>query len=121
MNGLSILLTSRQGCVRACQLPPNTQFDHLWTVRKVPVNEQVDFLTYSTSSETYVLSTSSPVEFKLPENDELHPEWRSEGRFLCFILCCDKLTSFLDTTFLPEVPLSSIKVISPKTWSVIDR
>jgi len=43
------------------------------------LEEQVDFLTYSTASETYVLGTSSSVEFKLPENDELHPEWRDEG------------------------------------------
>ncbi|KAJ5180391.1 Cleavage/polyadenylation specificity factor A subunit C-terminal [Penicillium capsulatum] len=91
------------GLIRVCHLPPDTQFDHQWTVRKVPVNEQVDFLTYSTSSETYVLGTSSPVGFKLPENDELHPEWRNE-----------------EITFLPEVPQSSIKVISPKTWSIID-
>lgn len=30
-------------------------------------------------SDTYVLGTSSSVGFKLPDNDELHPEWRNEG------------------------------------------
>lgn len=90
-------------CVRACQLPTDTQFDHPWTFRKVPLNEHVDFLAYSTSSETYVCSTSCKVDFKLPENDELHPEWRNES-----------------LSFLPEVPQSSIRVVSPKSWSVID-
>ncbi|KAJ5677429.1 Cleavage/polyadenylation specificity factor A subunit C-terminal [Penicillium maclennaniae] len=89
--------------VRACQLPPDTQFDYPWTLRKIPMEEQVDFLTYSTSSNTYVLGTSSKVGFKLPEDDELHPEWRMES-----------------ITFLPEVPQSSVKVVSPKTWAVID-
>jgi cleavage and polyadenylation specificity factor subunit 1 len=67
------------------------------------VEEQVDFLTYSTSSNTYVLGTSCSVGFKLPENDELHPEWRMES-----------------ISFLPEVPQSSVKVVSPKTWAIID-
>lgn len=70
---------SVQHTIRACQIPPETQLDHSWILRKVSLEEQVDFLTYSTASETYVLGTSSSVGFKLPENDELHPEWRDEG------------------------------------------
>lgn len=31
------------------------------------------------------------------------------------------LTQFLAKTFLPEVPQSFVKIISPKTWEVIDR
>ncbi|KAJ5936428.1 hypothetical protein N7454_005063 [Penicillium verhagenii] len=89
--------------IRAGQIAPETQFDHSWILRKVSLGEQVDFLTYSTASETYVLSTSSNMEFNLPENDELHPEWRNEEK-----------------SFLPEVPQSFIKIISPKTWEVID-
>lgn len=65
-----------------CQLPPETQFDYSWTLRKIPLEEQVDFLAYSSSSQTYVLGTSHHVDFKLPDNDELHPEWRNEGLFL---------------------------------------
>lgn len=89
--------------IRACQLPSQTDFSYPWTLRKVPVDEQVNFLTYSTSSETYVLGTSCNVSFKLPDDDELHPEWRNES-----------------LSFFPEVPQSSVKVVSPKTWSVID-
>ncbi|KAJ5088160.1 Cleavage/polyadenylation specificity factor A subunit C-terminal [Penicillium angulare] len=89
--------------IRSCQLPPNTQLDYPWILRKIPLHEQVDFLTYATASETYVVATSSLVGFKLPENDELHSEWRNEA-----------------LSFLPEVPQSSIKVVSPQTWEVID-
>ncbi|KAJ6145223.1 hypothetical protein N7470_009118 [Penicillium chermesinum] len=89
--------------VQICQFPPGIQLHHSWPLQKVPLDEQVDFLTYSTAFETYVLGTSTVVEFKLPEDDELHPEWRGES-----------------TEFLPEVPQSSIKVISPQNWAIID-
>ncbi|KAJ5902421.1 Cleavage/polyadenylation specificity factor A subunit C-terminal [Penicillium taxi] len=89
--------------IRGCQIHPDTQLDYSWTLRKVLLEEQVDFLTYSTASDTYVLGTSVNVDFKLPENDELHPEWRNES-----------------TSFLPKVPQTSVNVISPKTWTIID-
>lgn len=47
----------------------------------VHVGEQVDHLAYSSSSRTYVLGTSRLADFKLPDDDELHPEWRNEGLF----------------------------------------
>ncbi|KAI3138791.1 hypothetical protein CBS147325_6846 [Penicillium roqueforti] len=92
-----------QSCIRVCQLPSQTQFDYPWTLRKIPIEEQVDFLAYSTSSETYVLGTSHQGDFKLPEGDDLHPEWRNE-----------------ELSFCPKIPESSIKVVSPKTWTIID-
>lgn len=66
--------------MRACQLPEDTQFDYSWTLRKVHIGENVDHVAYSSSSETYVLGTSHKAEFKLPEDDELHTEWRNEGQ-----------------------------------------
>lgn len=92
------------GQIRACQLPSETQFDYSWPLRKVSLDEQIDHLTYSTTSDTYVVGTSHNAEFKLPDNDELHPEWRNES-----------------ITFCPQVPQSSVKVVSPKTWTVIDE
>lgn len=56
------------------------QFDFSWPVRKIPLNEQVDHLTYSTTSGTYVVGTTRDQDFKLPDDDELHPEWRNEGK-----------------------------------------
>lgn len=31
------------------------------------------------------------------------------------------LTTAVGVTFLPQVPLSWLKVMSPKTWTIIDR
>ncbi|KAL1965959.1 hypothetical protein VTN77DRAFT_4899 [Rasamsonia byssochlamydoides] len=89
--------------VRTCQLPNDTKFDFPWTLRRIPLGEQVDHLTYSTSSDTYVLGTSHKADFKLPDDDELHPEWRNEV-----------------ISFLPQIYQSSVKLLSPKNWSVID-
>lgn len=109
-----------QNVVRICQLPLETQFDYPWTLRQIPIGEQVDYLTYSPSSETYVLGTSCKADFKLPDDDELHPEWRNEGSFDVPISWAPS-DEPLVISFLPEVERSSVKVVSPKTWSVIDR
>ncbi|KAJ5491547.1 Protein c.t1.c1 [Penicillium diatomitis] len=90
--------------IRACQLPCGTQFDYSWPLRKISLDEQIDHLTFSTTSNTYVVGTSHDAEFKLPDNDELHPEWRNEA-----------------ITFCPHVPHSSVKVVNPETWTVIDE
>lgn len=50
-------------------------------MRPVQIGEQVEHLAYSASSKTYVLGTSRKTGFKLPDDDELHPEWRNEGLF----------------------------------------
>lgn len=54
------------------------------TLRVVPIGEQVEHLAYSSSSGTYVLGTSRKADFQLPDDDELHPEWRNEGMFDIF-------------------------------------
>jgi cleavage and polyadenylation specificity factor subunit 1 len=78
---ISPVLSGFQDTVRICQLPHETQFDYPLTVQMVPIGEQVEHLAYSASSETYVLGTSHRAGFKLPDDDELHPEWRNEGLF----------------------------------------
>ncbi|THC92259.1 hypothetical protein EYZ11_008266 [Aspergillus tanneri] len=65
--------------------------------------EQVDHLAYSASSGSYVLGSCHRMSLKLPEDDELHPEWRNEV-----------------ISFLPEVHRSSLKLASSRTWSIID-
>ena len=64
-----------------CQFPGETRFDYSWTLRKVQLGEQVDHLAYSSPSDTYVIGTSCKTGFKLPDNDELHHEWRNEGLY----------------------------------------
>lgn len=68
-----------QDAVRISQLPSDTIFDYSWPLRKITIGEQVDHLAYSSSSGMYVLGTSHQAEFKLPDDDELHPEWGNEG------------------------------------------
>ncbi|KAL4813383.1 CPSF A subunit region-domain-containing protein [Aspergillus spinulosporus] len=85
------------------KLPDGTRLGYPWIMRTVPIGQQIDKLTYVSASDTYVLGTCQKCEFRLPEDDELHPEWRNE-----------------EISFLPEVNQSSLKVVSPKTWSVID-
>ncbi|KAF4268871.1 hypothetical protein CNMCM8812_001689 [Aspergillus fumigatus] len=89
--------------LRICRFPSETLFDYTWALRKISIGEQVDHLAYATSSETYVLGTSHSADFKLPDDDELHPDWRNEV-----------------ISFLPELRQCSLKVVSPRTWTVID-
>ncbi|KNG80365.1 hypothetical protein ANOM_011161 [Aspergillus nomiae NRRL 13137] len=91
------------GVVHVCRVPLGVQLDYSWAIQQIPIGEQVDHLAYSSSSGMYVLGTSHRTEFKLPDDDELHPEWRNEM-----------------TSFFPEVQRSSLKVVSPKTWTVVD-
>ncbi|KAL4969218.1 cleavage/polyadenylation factor CFT1 [Aspergillus stella-maris] len=92
-----------EGYVRLARIPNGTKLGSPWALTRVPIGEQIDQLAYSFTSNTYVLGTCHRSAFKLPDDDELHPEWRSE-----------------DISFLPEVHQSSIKIVSPKTWSIID-
>ncbi|RDW81797.1 cleavage/polyadenylation factor CFT1 [Aspergillus mulundensis] len=85
------------------RFPSGTQLGYPWLLRRVSIGEQIDKLAYASAFDTYVLGTCQRSEFKLPEDDELHPEWRNEV-----------------ISFLPEVDQSSLKIVSPKTWSVID-
>ncbi|PGH18500.1 hypothetical protein AJ80_04470 [Polytolypa hystricis UAMH7299] len=89
--------------VRMARFPGNTRYDHSWSLRKVGLGEQVDCVVYSSTVETYILGTSHKLDFKLPEDDEVHTEWRSE-----------------DISFLPQIDTGSVKLVSPKTWTIID-
>ncbi|KAK1141930.1 mRNA cleavage and polyadenylation factor subunit [Aspergillus melleus] len=99
----SFITLDSKNIARLCQLPSDTIFDHPWTLRKISIGEQVDNLTYSVSSGTYVLGSCHKTSFKLPEDDELHPEWRNEV-----------------ISLLPEVHQSSLRLLCPRTWSIID-
>ncbi|EER28647.1 CPSF A subunit region family protein [Coccidioides posadasii C735 delta SOWgp] len=92
-----------QNMVRMCRLPGNTRFDNSWVTRKVHVGDQIDCVEYFAHSEIYALGSSHKVDFKLPEDDEIHPEWRSEV-----------------ISFMPQLERGCIKLLSPRTWSVVD-
>lgn len=62
-----------------CRFPANIRFNKSWVMKKIYLGEQIEFVVYSSSTETYVLGTSHKADFKLPDNDEVHTEWRREG------------------------------------------
>ncbi len=43
------------------------------------LGEEVQALSYHPPMEAYVLGTSRKIDFKLPDDDDFHHEWRSEG------------------------------------------
>lgn len=61
------------------RFPANTRFDNSWITRKVFLGEEVDCVEYSKPSGKYVLGTGQKVDFTLPDDDEVHTEWRNEG------------------------------------------
>lgn len=48
-------------------------------MRKIPLGEQIDYVEYFTTCDVYALGASQKLDFKLPEDDEIHTEWRNEG------------------------------------------
>ncbi|KAL1990323.1 hypothetical protein VTN49DRAFT_6162 [Thermomyces lanuginosus] len=92
-----------EGIVRTCQLPEETTLDLPWPIRRIPMNEQVDYLTYATASNTYVYGAANKRNFKLPDDDEIHPEWRNEV-----------------ISFFPQVYRGSVRLLSPINLAVID-
>ncbi len=69
-----------QGVVRTSTLPSDVRFGEMdWSARKVVLGEEVQALSYHPGMEVYVLGTSRKVEFRLPEDDDFHHEWKGEG------------------------------------------
>lgn len=97
------------GQLTFCEIPSNIIMDFAdWTVQKVEINEDVTSLTYYPRTGSYVVATSSPAPFHLPRDDEWHPEWATENEEA-------------SPDFLPTTTLSSLKLISSKTHSIISQ
>ena len=58
---------------------------------------------YHATTKRFVLATSSNTDFQLPQEDELHPEWRNET-----------------TEFLPTVEQDTLKLLDAATATVTD-
>lgn len=75
-----LCLTQTQGILRMSQLPCDMCFgESTWPVRKISLGEEVHDLSYHPLAEVYILGTSRAVDFKLPEDDDFHHEWKGEG------------------------------------------
>ena len=82
---------------------PNTRYSDLgWEARQISLDETVESISYHYLSELYVLGTSEPALYKVPEDDP-HHDWASEV-----------------TTFLPRTNCGRVKLLDPKTWTMID-
>ncbi|RKF58449.1 Protein cft1 [Erysiphe neolycopersici] len=94
-----------EGIMRIAQLPSNTSFVELGKpLQRIEIGEEVHAITYHPPMECYVIGTSSKVEFELPKDDDHHREWARE-----------------DISFKPTVEQSSIKLINPINWSIIQE
>lgn len=71
--------------------------------RKVELGDDVNCLAYFMPTRSYILGASRPADFKLPDDDEWHTEWKDEA-----------------ASFLPQVEQGSIRVMSSSSWKVID-
>ncbi|KAI9706218.1 MAG: hypothetical protein M1812_008248 [Candelaria pacifica] len=93
-----------EGIVRFAQLPEETNTTETgWATRKITLGEDVHALSYHLTMDCYIVATSERVDWKLPEDDEHHDEWKYE-----------------DLPLKPKVHQSSIKILNPLTWTIVD-
>ncbi|KAI9698522.1 MAG: mRNA cleavage and polyadenylation factor subunit [Candelina mexicana] len=93
-----------EGIVRCSNLPDNVNLTETgWVMKRILLGEEVHALSYHLAMESYVIATSEKVDWKLPEDEEHHEEWRYE-----------------DLPLKPKVDESSIKILNPLTWTVVD-
>lgn len=91
------------GVARVSQLPANTNFDLGFPVQRINLGEDITNVAFHPPSNTYVVATNAMEPFELPKDDDHHREWAKE-----------------DVTFKPMIERSTLKLLSPATWSVID-
>lgn len=81
-------------------------------------------LSYHPPMEVYVLGTSRKIDFKLPDDDDFHHEWKGEGMILCLSALLPvqggDLRWLQDITFRPQIDQSFVRILSPVTWTTVD-
>jgi cleavage and polyadenylation specificity factor subunit 1 len=86
------------------RLPTETSLGHSdWIERKVELGSDVSGIAYLERTQSYVLATSHPADFQLPQDDEWHAEWKNEN-----------------STCLPQLEQGSVKLLSSATFNIID-
>ncbi|KAI1743387.1 CPSF A subunit region-domain-containing protein [Xylaria scruposa] len=96
-----------QGVARVCQISANhttTYAEIGMPLRKLPLNVDTHTVTFHPTSKTFVVGCDIFEPFELPKDDDYHKEWHLEK----------------DLQFKPMVEHGLIKLINPKTWTVID-
>ncbi|RAL59964.1 hypothetical protein DID88_000590 [Monilinia fructigena] len=93
-----------EGITRVAQLPTDTTFAEIgMALRKIELDEDIHAVAYHPPLQTYIVGTSIFTEFELPKEDDHRKDWQSE-----------------EIAFKPLMERSSLKLISPVNWSVID-
>ncbi|KAK8104264.1 CPSF A subunit region [Apiospora kogelbergensis] len=96
-----------EGCERGvCQVPTaDTTYAEIgMSLRKLPLDTNVNSITFHPPSSTYAVGCDVMEPFELPKEDDYHKEWQLEK----------------DLTFKPVVERGLIKLINPLNWTVID-
>lgn len=77
-------------------------------------------MSYMRQPNVYVVGTSSKTPFKLPE-DENSTEPLSEGKLISLLEGGIGLIKKCTVSLAPQLERGALKVIEPKSWSIIDR
>lgn len=93
-----------EGITRVAQLPSDTTFAEIgMALRKIELDEDIHAVAYHPPLQTYIIGTSTFTEFELPKEEDHRKDWQNE-----------------EISFKPSIEKSSLKLISPVNWSVID-
>ncbi|KAK8121952.1 hypothetical protein PG984_010622 [Apiospora sp. TS-2023a] len=100
------IYSDSNGVARVCQVPSvDTSYAEIgMSLKKLPLDTNVNSITYHPPSSTYAVGCDVIEPFELPKEDDYHKEWQLEK----------------DLTFKPMVERGLIKLINPLNWSVID-
>ncbi|KAK6820973.1 hypothetical protein PG987_015373 [Apiospora arundinis] len=100
------IYSDSNGVARVCQIPTaDTTYAEIgMSLRKLPLDCNVNSITYHPPSSTYAVGCDVMEPFELPKEDDYHKEWQQEK----------------DLTFKPMVARGLIKLINPLNWTVID-
>ncbi|KAK7985393.1 hypothetical protein PG988_003015 [Apiospora saccharicola] len=100
------IYSDSNGVARVCQVPSvDTSYAEIgMSLKKLPLDTNVNSITYHPPSSTYAVGCDVMEPFELPKEDDYHKEWQLEK----------------DLTFKPMVERGLIKLINPLNWSVID-
>eukprot|EP00842_Homolaphlyctis_polyrhiza_P002399 jgi/Hompol1/315/HPOL_002464-RA len=115
------------GSLRMSMLPPQFNYDYHWPVCKIPLGRTVGKIAYHHSSHTYIIATSVPERFDIPNAqyasavaaaviDEGDPLPDSERR----ISGIRELAEITPGMYEATVDRFRIELVSPVTWETVD-
>ncbi|KAI5289529.1 mRNA cleavage and polyadenylation factor subunit [Ascosphaera aggregata] len=104
-RGLIYMDDTEKGLVRMCHISPDVSLETSWATRRIQLDEEVVSICYSPAQDVYALGTIQTVGFKLPDDDEIHPEWQNE------------VLNF----FLPRMKTGSVQLLETEQCLLIDE